>query len=230
VDRCQECRNENPSGSSYCNRCGTRLAGGQTQYSLAVVHDGNSVRASFGRPLPSTDANRFWVTIVAASAPDSEYGTWQYVPDGASEVALPAPVRGGSYEVRLHSDYPQRSYHVIARTPIRIASMPRPLPPVRFMLEQRRVAPNQPIRVRFEQPIASNDASGKYWINVVHAWESDEVYGTWQYVADGAIEMELVAPAHAGDYEVRLYSDYPRARVRLAQREPIDVVDDESVN
>src|SRR5262245_48463726 len=103
--RCQHCTRENPAGSAYCNGCGAPLAVGE-QRRLDVVADGTVVRVFFGAPIASTDASRCWIAILDPAAPDSEYGTWQYVPDGATEVALPAPVRGGTYEVRLHADYP----------------------------------------------------------------------------------------------------------------------------
>jgi hypothetical protein len=103
-----------------------------------------------------------------------------------------------------------------------VTYVPRPATPVRFTLDVREVGPGEPIRVRFERPVPSPPTS-RYWITVINAWESDTTFGQWCYVEDGAREIELTAPPSVGDFEVRLYSEYPTLTARLAQRAPIDV-------
>jgi hypothetical protein len=71
--------------------------------------------------LRAAPGERFWITVIEASAADSGWGAWQYVPDGARAVSLAAPAREGAYEVRLHANYPKRATNVVYRAALRIA-------------------------------------------------------------------------------------------------------------
>ena len=63
---------------------------------------------------------RRWAAIVAVGQPDSEWGVWAYVPDAARRMVLKAPANPGDYEVRLHANYPTKSYNVVHRVRIHV--------------------------------------------------------------------------------------------------------------
>ena len=62
---------------------------------------------------------RFWITIVAKGSPDTTWGSYQYVPDGAKSVEM-HPATAGDFEIRLHGNYPTLSTHVVDRHAIHV--------------------------------------------------------------------------------------------------------------
>lgn len=85
-----------------------------------IAKPGESVTLHFPRPLRAANRERFWVTIVAANAPDSSYAAWEYVVDGAKTASLEMPASPGSYELRLHANYPTKSTNVVFRQKITV--------------------------------------------------------------------------------------------------------------
>jgi hypothetical protein len=65
--------------------------------------------------------NRDWICIVPSSAPDTDAGDYQYLPNGLQQgyltFAAPAP---GYYEVRAYYDYRRNGYLVSARHPFTV--------------------------------------------------------------------------------------------------------------
>lgn len=80
--------------------------------SIAV---GEYPMVTFSSPLSPRTNERYWITVVAADAPDEEWGQWQYLDAGAESAELKSPAQPGPYEVRLHDGYPARQYHVVCR-------------------------------------------------------------------------------------------------------------------
>lgn len=81
---------------------------------------GGPVVATFSDKVPSPEGDRAWITICQKGAPDTEWGTWIYVPDQAANVTLTAPAAAGEYEVRLHTHYPTKSVNVVHRRPLQL--------------------------------------------------------------------------------------------------------------
>jgi hypothetical protein len=81
---------------------------------------GDSVTLRFPAPLDAKSGEQYWAAIVAVGKPDSEWGVWSYVPQHARKLALKAPAAPGAYEVRLHANYPTRSYNVVHRVRITV--------------------------------------------------------------------------------------------------------------
>jgi len=86
----------------------------------ASVSAGDNITATFSSPLRSPQGQKHWITIIDAKRDDSSYGKWKYVPEGAKEITLSTPNKAGDYEVRLHSNYPEKPYHVVQRTRLKI--------------------------------------------------------------------------------------------------------------
>lgn len=92
------------------------------QFSLnkKVVRQGGNVVAKFPRALKASPGEKFWITILKKSLPDTTYGNWSYVKPGARSHTLRAPSSSGEYEVRLHANYPKKSINVVARKSLTI--------------------------------------------------------------------------------------------------------------
>lgn len=80
------------------------------------------VKIKISGVVKNEEKSRYWVNIVRAGSPESEWGSWIWVSDGTTELDIPMPrdVVEGAYEVRLHSDYPVKTFNVIDRKPVTI--------------------------------------------------------------------------------------------------------------
>ena len=85
------------------------------------VAKGDPVVLRFSEPLRAADGERYWMTVCTPETPDASWDAWVYVDDGATEVQV-VPTRTGALEVRLHGNYPTKSYNVIFRKGITVAA------------------------------------------------------------------------------------------------------------
>ena len=86
----------------------------------STVKAGEPVALVFPEPLKAKTGEQYWAAIVAVGQPDSEWGVWAYVPDAARRMVLKAPATAGDYEVRLHGNYPTKSFNVVHRVRIHV--------------------------------------------------------------------------------------------------------------
>ncbi|MBV8760375.1 MAG: serine/threonine protein kinase [Deltaproteobacteria bacterium] len=86
----------------------------------STVKAGEPVAIVFPAPLQAKHGEQYWAAIVAVGQPDSEWGVWSYVPDAARRLVLKAPTSAGDYEVRLHGNYPTKSFNVVHRVRIHV--------------------------------------------------------------------------------------------------------------
>jgi serine/threonine-protein kinase len=195
---------------------------------------GQDVAITFASPIASTTNNRSWVTIVEASRPNDQYGDWTYVADGATTAKLTAPSVPGSYEVRLHTNYPTKSTNVRQKVSTKVVDAASPAAPPksqvtskndqRFMLANKVAKAGDSIEITF--PVAMKALDGeKFWITIVTKGAADSAYGTYAYVTDGARTMQFEMPSAAGDYEIRLHANYPTKSTNLVHKAPIRVED-----
>ena len=191
-----------------------------------------NVSIRFRAPVSSPSASRVWVTIAEVGAAESRYLNWKFVVDGEDAVTLEAPGRAGAYEVRVHTNYPTQSFHVVATLPLQIVALAEaveptqastPLEAQRFTLASTTVAAGGKALVRF--PVALHAAPGeRFWITIVSAELPDTRWGAYAYVPDGAKAMELAAPTQPGDHEVRLHGNYPKLSTHVVHRATLHVV------
>jgi serine/threonine protein kinase len=93
----------------------------QTFTAPATAKAGSQIVIKFATPMNAAAGEQFWITIVAPDVAEGSYGTWQYLPAAARSIALAAPKDPGAYELRLHANYPTKSYNVVHRQAIRIS-------------------------------------------------------------------------------------------------------------
>lgn len=75
---------------------------------------GEEIAVTFQQPVVAPTGQQYWLTLVAADAADTEYGTWHYIAPNAVTDKLVAE-HAGSFEVRLHDLYPQNKTKVLQR-------------------------------------------------------------------------------------------------------------------
>lgn len=77
------------------------------------------ITVTYGSALNAPAGQSYWITIIKASAPDSDWGSWHYVKAGATTDELQAGAPG-EYEIRLHDVYPKNTYGVLARQKVTV--------------------------------------------------------------------------------------------------------------
>ncbi|CAN5865881.1 hypothetical protein BH11MYX2_BH11MYX2_36220 [soil metagenome] len=81
---------------------------------------GTEVFVTFPAPLVAKRGEKYWITIAHAGDADTSYGAWSYLPADATKTTLQAPSASGSYEVRLHGNYPTKSTNVVSRVAFQV--------------------------------------------------------------------------------------------------------------
>jgi len=84
------------------------------------VEAGADITITYSPAISSTDSSRCWIAVVKKGAPSSSWGEWKYVDDKATKDVLTAPTEAGSYEIRLHDNYPAQSHHLFAKQDITV--------------------------------------------------------------------------------------------------------------
>jgi hypothetical protein len=191
---------------------------------------GAAIQIRFAQAISSTSNSRAWVTVAGRGTPESSYGTWKYVDDHATAAVLEAPAKDGAYEVRLHTNYPAKSYNIVHAEPFTVATVAiadsgeTPLAEQRFTVGSKAVRSGDRVEVRFAAPMHA--ASGeRFWITIVAQGTADTSWGTYEYVPAGARRMKLAAPTAAGEYEVRLHANYPKQTTHVVHRAALRVGD-----
>jgi hypothetical protein len=190
---------------------------------------GATIEIRFASPISSATNSRAWVTVAKAGTPPTSYGTWKYVDDGATTASLVAPTTSGSYEIRLHTNYPTQAFNVARTAALVVGEVAAVVEPGVTPPSQQRFSVVNPtlhggVEVEITFPTALHAAPGeRFWVTVVAADAADDRYGKWDYVADGARHFKLAVPTAAGDYEVRLHANYPKKSTNVVFRARIHV-------
>ncbi|HEY0478524.1 MAG TPA: serine/threonine-protein kinase [Kofleriaceae bacterium] len=196
---------------------------------------GDTIELRFAAPVSSRPNNRAWITVIEADRPASAYGVWAYLDDGVTVATLKAPSAPGAYEVRLHTDYPARTFNVQRAVAMTVGperaeadtdTGPRvtPVSEQRFRVAAKTLHAGSRIDVTFAARLRA--AKGEqFWITIVDAGAADTAWGAYEYVPAGARQIQLVAPAKPGDYELRLHANYPTRSTHVVHRAAIRVED-----
>ena len=195
----------------------------------AAYASGQTIDIAFSSPVDSKPKHQAWVTVVEAGKPPTQYGTWEYVADGARVAHLKAPTAPGAYEVRLHTDYPTKSTNVVFAQPVTIKAQAAagqsgetPRAQQRFTLSATKLAPGATATLEFAAPLHAAKGE-KFWVTVVERRAGDSAWGKYEYVPEGARALSLAVPTAAGDYEIRLHANYPTKSTNVVHRVQIHV-------
>ena len=180
----------------------------------ATVAVGEKIVVRFsGMPGNATD----WITLVPATAPATQYAQWFYLGgrhDGTVEfTGMPL----GNYEVRAYLSWPDGGYNILARLPIRVELAPeRDSEP--FTILQDTVFLGQDVSI--ELTPRSDGTSD--WVTLVPAEAAYSTFRQWAFRGNGHV-VQFRTDA-IGDYEVRLFHDWPRGGYTVVQRQRVQVL------
>jgi hypothetical protein len=189
---------------------------------------GAAIQIRFAQAISSLPDSRAWVTVAPRGTPESTYGAWKYVDDHATAAELEAPAKDGAYEVRLHTNYPAKSYNVVHAEPFAVVTVAiadpgeTPLAQQRFTVASKSVRSGGRVEVAFAVPLHAEPGE-RFWITIVASGTPDTSWGAYEYVPADARRMKLTAPAAAGEYEVRLHANYPKQATNVVHRVAIRV-------
>jgi hypothetical protein len=191
-----------------------------------VVAPGEEIGIRFTAPVSSTTQSRAWITVIAADQPPSAYGDWSYLDDGATSASLKAPAKPGAYEVRLHTDYPAKTFNVQHSVALTVGPevAPQVTPPSaqRFTVGAATVKSGAKVHVTFATALQAAPKE-QFWVTIVEAGAADSSWGAYEYVQPGARRMQMTVPTKPGDYEVRLHANYPTKTTNVVHRVAIHV-------
>jgi hypothetical protein len=198
------------------------LAGTRATLSADTFAPGETVEVTLnGLPGNAQD----WVSLAKADQSDNQYLSFQYLrgaTDTSWSFAAPAP---GKYELRVYHDWPSGGYEPVLRLPLEVvapdqaATAGLTATPT-LDLSATTFTAGEPIEV------AVRDLPGNRqdWIAIARAGSADDQYVDYDYT-DGVTEGSWTyRPREPGDYEIRVYLDWPDGGYRPVLRRSITVV------
>ncbi|MBL8914207.1 MAG: hypothetical protein JNM17_26115 [Archangium sp.] len=197
---------------------------------------GTNFTVTFSEPMKAEPGEKFWVTIVDPGAGSTAYTSYKYLDPSATTIELAAPAVSGDYEIRLHGNYPTKTYNLIDRLKFRSAQDPRaevddsqvaPEPADQgaksklMALLKARLNPNSTFTVKFGA--LKPKKSEKFWVAIATSGSPDSEYLSYQFVEAGSKSVELSTPDAPGQYEVRLHGNYPTKKTNVVDRVKLTV-------
>jgi hypothetical protein len=178
------------------------LGHGGTYLSLpSATINGDSVVISWaGTPGNQQD----WITVVKAGTSEKEWGQWTYTAGKKAGNYTAKGLTSGEYEARLYYDYPKGGFTVIERVKFTVVAG---APKGKYMsLTAAQFAAGSAVMVTwFNTPGNAQD-----WITVAKAGTPAKEWGKWTYLKSKKMGTYEVKGLAAGNYEARLYFDYPK--------------------
>jgi len=181
------------------------VASGQIQTTKRIYRSGEKIRANYSY-LPGN--SRDWVSIVKAQKPDSQYVSWTFTSGKRKGEFSAKDLPPGEYEARLYLDWPDGGYKVQDRYRFKILpSSGR----VVFKTTKKTYAPGEEIVVEFSRLPGNN----RDWITVVESTAPKSRQGQLYYTQGQVKGKFNFKPLEPGEYEARLYYDWPKGGYRV---------------
>jgi hypothetical protein len=185
----------------------------QSQFlSVAIDATGDVVVSWRDTPGNATD----WISVVHAGAGDDTYeATWTYTGQQSSGAYNAGKLAPGAYEARLYLDWPAGGYLVIDRLGFEIGAVGVSDPAVGARYLSVGISTSGDAIVFWVGTPGNNTD----WVSVVRAGTPDDQYeSTWTYTngeTSGSYNAGSLPP---GDYEARLYLDWPTSGYLVVDR------------
>ncbi|MDQ3668519.1 MAG: DUF1800 family protein [Acidobacteriota bacterium] len=182
---------------------------GQEVYTVSAgpttVNPGQTINVSWTAPAgrPAND----WIGLYVVGDPDTSYLSYQYTA-GAPSGSLPfaAPAQAGQYEFRY---FTEDSYNRVSTS--NAITVTGGTPTFSLSASPTTVNPGQAIMVSWAAPAGrpAND-----WVGLYVVGDPDTGYLSYQYTAGAPSgSLPFAAPAQAGQYEFRYFTDDSYNRV-----------------
>ena len=182
-----------------------------------------------GYPVPVTVSglpgnSQDWVAISKAGQADNKYVSYKYtsgVTEGTWQLKSGPP---GDYEVRVYLNWPTGGYNPVLRRPITVLTAEAAadsglVSKPEIQLAARTFAPGQPIEVT----VTGLPGNSQDWVAISRAGAADNKYEDYDYtsgVNQGTWTYTMTQP---GDYEIRVYLNWPTGGYNPVLREKISV-------
>ncbi len=194
-----------------------------------------SQRIAFGETVIVTYENlpgnsQDWISVTSASKPDNQYGKWTYTKGNKNGTFQVRDLPPGQYQARLYFNWPSGQFNVQGRYSFEVVErgshtspsmMQAPgtgAPSIR--VQSPRIAFGETVIVTYQNlPGNSQD-----WISVTSASKPDNQYGKWTYTKgnkNGTFQVSGLAP---GQYQARLYFNWPSGQFNVQGRYSFEVV------
>jgi hypothetical protein len=193
-----------------------RPVGKHLSIPATVFQQGTTVRVSwFDTPGNPQD----WVTVVPVRARDNQWGKWTFTEgklEGTFEVTGLEP---DDYEARLYLNWPEGGFKVVERLKFTVVPYSPVLTDIaqstgQLSTSEKVFSLGKPVLVGW------HDTPGNQqdWLTVVLVGTSDNEWGPWIFTRgrkSGSFKVDGLA---AGEYEARLYLDWPQGKFRVVDR------------
>ena len=146
-----------------------------------------------------------WITVVAEGAAPEDAGQGTFTSGAVDGSYTVSGLAAGAYEVRVFYDYPASGYTIQASYPFTVGDAAP-------AMGSSTVGTDKPVYKAGETVIVFwNGLPGNVqdWVTVVPAGAPAEELGQWTYPNGQTTGAFQVSGLAAGDYEARVYHDYP---------------------
>ena len=146
-----------------------------------------------------------WITVVAEGAAPEDAGQGTFTSGAVDGSYTVSGLAAGAYEVRVFYDYPASGYTIQASYPFTVGDAAP-------AMGSSTVGTDKPVYKAGETVIVFwNGLPGNVqdWVTVVPAGAPAEEWGQWTYTNGQTTGAFQVSGLAAGDYEARVYHDYP---------------------
>ncbi len=221
--------------------------GHAVSFASSAVDRNEAFEVNWTAPADRT-TSRDWIGIYRAGTSDTQFVTWQYIPDGEGGGTRTFTVRQpGTYEVRMFSNngyerLAEGANTLTVRDPSEVpddtdngtdTTPPAEDVPFGISVDRSTITPGESVRVTWTAP---RERSGTDWVGVYRTGSRDTQHVTWQYVPRTAETTGVLsfAISSEGTYEMRMFrnngytratSDVPTITVARATQSPEEDTD-----
>ena len=187
---------------------------GQIATSKRYYQNGDAVKIKFsGLPRNYRD----WIALSKPGDPNDQFFWWKYT-NGRSQGNFNIEnLPSGKYEARVYINWPDAGYKIFNRFPFQILKRSEKLV---FQTNKKKYSADEDIIVEFEN-LPANDGD---WMTIVEASKPEDTYGEWVFIAKKRHGRIYFNPLPPGNYEARLYYDWPDGKYFLKEKFPFKVV------
>lgn len=180
--------------------------------SVAIDTTGDVVVSWRDTPGNSQD----WISVVHAGAADDTYeATWTYTGAQTSGAYNAGKLAPGAYEARLYLDWPAGGYLVVDRLGFEIGAVGVSGPAVGARYLSVGISTGGDAIVFW----VGTPGNSTDWVSVVRAGTPDDQYeSTWTYTSGQTSGSYNAGRLPPGDYEARLYLDWPAGGYLVVDR------------
>jgi len=228
------CGHVNKTGTRFCGECGQTLGAAKPAAkpvsNVVVKLDnanytfGNEIKVSVFGITAEMKENKAFASIYKAGADHGDYGDYQYLQEGDSELTFTANVDAGECEMRVYGNGNQYNDETLLVT-VRFIIAEEAVSAAELSLDKAAYTAGETIAVTVKG-ISMKMIKEKAFVSIYKAGAKHDDYGSYQYPKEKESTLTFSAPNEGGDYEFRLFrQDGQYDDSTLVTKESFAVVD-----